>query len=198
MRSVFFVCLLVFGWVATAQFSKDVWHEGYLVTVDEDTIRGELKYDQDANVVQLIRNNVVKTFSSHTIFYFEIFDKIVQNYRQFYSIPYNVRYDYQIPILFELLYEGPLSLLARETIVHETINTNSAYWGTGVMRDRVAYTFYFLDKNGKMQEYNGKKPDLLHIMAKKSTQVKSFIKKNRLNITETRDIIRITAFYNSI
>jgi hypothetical protein len=198
MRFILFGFILSASLFSFGQFSKDEWHDGFLVTVDEDTIRGELKYDEDANVVQVIRGGSVKTFSSHTIFYFEIFDKLVQNYRQFYSIPYSVNYDYKVPILFELLYEGPLSLLARETIVQETVNSTSAYWGTGVVRDRVAYTYYFLDKNGKISMFTGKKADLLRIMAKKSPQVKAFMKKNRLNVTETRDIIRVTSFYNSL
>lgn len=199
MKKLFLLILLFGSFITHAQeFSKDVWHDGYLISTDGDTIRGLVKYDMEANIVQVIHRNVVKTYSSHKVFYFEIFDKVVENYRQFYSIPYGVNYNYEIPIIFEVLYEGPLSLLAREAIVQESVSNSSAYWGGSFTRDKVAYTFYFLDKQGTISYFSGKRNDLYDIMAKRSGDVKSFIKKNRLKTDEVRDLIRITAFYNSI
>ncbi len=182
-----------------AQFSNEVWHDGFLVTTEDDTLKGLIKYDMEANIVQLIVNkSKVQTFSSHKIFYFEIFDKVVKNYRQFYSIPYEVNYDYTIPIIFEVLYEAPLSLLAREALVQENVPNSSIYWSGTIMQDKMMKTFYFLDKKGNIQLYTGKRSDLLTIMARKSNAVKDFIKKNNLKTDEVRDLIRITAFYNSI
>lgn len=199
MRQYLYIFLLV-SFFATRgqQFSNEVWHDGFLVTMEDDTVRGLLKYDMEANVVQLIQNNVVKTYSSHKVFYFEIFDQLVKNYRQFYSVPYHVNYDYEIPIIFEVLYEGPLSLLSREAVVQETVSSGAAYWAGSYVRDKMAYTFYFLDKEGSIKRYTGKKADLMAIMSKKSGDVKNFIKKNKLRTDELRDLIRITAFYNSI
>lgn len=200
MRKLIFIFLLAGGFFTSRaqEFSKELWHDGFLVTTDDDTVRGLLKYDMEANVVQLIQNNVVKTFSSHKVFYFEIFDKLVKNYRQFYSIPYSVNYDYEIPIIFEVLYEGPLSLLSREAVVQETVSNSSAYWAGSYVRDVLSHTYYFLDKEGNIKRYTGKKNDLLGIMSRKSGDVKGFIKKNKLKTDELRDLIRITAFYNSI
>lgn len=200
MRKLVLMFLLVTGLVAARaqEFSSEVWHDGYLVSTDQDTVRGLIKYDMEANIVQLIQGNVVKTYSSHKVFYFEIYDKVVDNYRQFYSIPYNVNYNYKIPIIFEVLYEGPLSLLAREAIVQESVSNSSAYWGGSFLQDKVQYTFYFLDKQGNIDFYTGKKADLINIMARHSTEVKNFIKKNRLKTDEVRDLIRITAFYNAL
>tara|TARA_B100001250_G_scaffold388841_1_gene387436 strand:- start:144 stop:746 length:603 start_codon:yes stop_codon:yes gene_type:complete len=200
MRKSFFVIFLcLFALQGFSQeFSSEVWHDGYLVTSDQDTLSGLLKYDMEANVVQVIQNQVVKTFSSHKIFYVEIYDKILSSYRQFYSIPYDVNYNYKIPILFEVLYEGPLSLLSREQIVQEATNTSSAYWGGSFVRDVVAYTFYFLDKEGNIDMFTGKRADLLEIMYKHSREVREYVKDNHLKTDEVRDLIRITAFYNSL
>ncbi|WP_421869169.1 hypothetical protein [Marinoscillum sp.] len=200
MRKSFF---LIFLWLFTfkgvcQEFSSEVWHDGFLVTSDQDTLQGLLKYDMESNIVQVIQNQIVKTYSSHKVFYFEIYDKIVSSYRQFYSIPYNVNYNYKIPILFEVLYEGPLSLLSREAVVQETVSNSSAYWGGSFVRDVVNYTFYFLDKQGNIDSYTGKKADLLAIMTKHERDVKDYIKKNKLKTDEIRDLIRITAFYNSL
>lgn len=200
MKHFIFSLFLVISLRASAQqFSNEVWHDGFLVTTEDDTLRGLIKYDMEANIVQLIVDNaVVKTFSSHKTFYFEIFDKVVENYRQFYSIPYQVNYNYTIPIFFEVLYEGPLSLLAREAIVQETVPNSSAYWSGSYTREMVSYSFYFLDKDGNIKLFSGKKADLYAIMSRKLNDVKNFVKKNKLKIDEVRDLIRITAFYNSI
>lgn len=200
MRKLLFIVFLLASAVSikAQEFSSEVWHDGFLVTTDEDTLRGLVKYDMESNIVQVIQNQVVKTYSSHKVFYFEIYDKIVSSYRQFYSIPYNVNYNYKIPIIFEVLYEGPLSLMARESIVQENVSNNSAYWGGSFLMDVVNYTFYFLDKEGNMDIYTGKKGDLLEIMSKHGRDVKNFIKQNKLKTDEVRDLIRITAFYNSI
>lgn len=185
---------------ASAQkFSSELWHDGYLVSTDQDTLNGSIKYDMETNIVQVLQGNIVKTFSSHKLFYFEIYDQLLENYRQFYSIPYNVNYNYEIPILFEVLYEGPLSLLAREEIVQETVNNSSAYWAASTyIRDVVSYTFFFLDKEGNIDLFTGKRNDLLQIMRKHQSEVKNFVKKNRLKTDEVPDLIRITAFYNSL
>lgn len=195
---IFFLSLISIG-SFSQKFSSEIFHEGYLVTSDKDTVKGSLKYDLETNVLLLIVNGKTQSYSSHKVFYFEIFDSILNNYRQFYSVPYTVSYQYKIPIFFELVYEGKLSLLQREAIVQQTANNGSAYWGGGsIQRTVVVYDYYFLDSNGKIQFYSGRKKDLYVILSKKLSDIKKFIKENKLDIDDPRDLIRITAFYNSI
>ncbi|MEM6736079.1 MAG: hypothetical protein AAGC64_00620 [Bacteroidota bacterium] len=192
-----FICLSITG--LSQRFSSEVFHEGFVVTSDKDTLKGDLKYDLEANVLTLVTTGKTKSFSSHKVFYFEIFDKILNNYRQFYSIPYHVNFDYKIPVFFEVVYEGKLSLLRREQTVVQTVNTSSAYWGGGNIRQNVIqYSYYFLDEKGKITFFTGRKKDLLQFMSKKQIEIKQFIKQNRLDTDESADLVRITAFYNSI
>ena len=138
MKSLlFFFSILCCLWGFSQRFSSDIFHKGYLVTAEKDTLKGELKYDLEANVLTLVGGGKTWSFSSHKIFYFEIFDKIQNNYRQFYSIPYNVNFDYKIPVFFEVVYEGKLSLLRREQIVTRSVNNSSVYWGGGNVRQNV-------------------------------------------------------------
>ncbi|MEP1033437.1 hypothetical protein [Ekhidna sp.] len=196
-----FIFLLTIGTLGlSAQtFSSDVFHQGFMVTTEKDTIKGDLKYDLDANILTVVYKGKTKSFSSHKVFYFEIFDSILNNYRQFYSIPYTVNIDYKIPVFFELVYEGKLSLMAREHIVSQTVNSSSAYWGGGnSTRLVIQYTFYFMNNKGEISYYSGRKKDLLTLMIKKQSAVKKFIKDNKLDTDEMADLVRITSFYNSI
>ena len=194
-------CIFLFCSVAvfSQRFSSEVFHEGFLVTSDRDTVKGNLKYDLEANILTVIDKGRTKSFSSHKVFYFEIFDKVLNNYRQFYSIPYTVNVGYKIPVFFELVYEGKLSLMTREHLITQTVNNTSAYWGGGAANQLVLkYSFYFMDNEGKITYFTGKKKDLLLFMSKKQSDVKKFIKDNRLDTDEMADLVRITAFYNSI
>ena len=184
--------------LSAQQFSSDFWHDGFVVTAKGDTLRGQVKYDMETNVI-LLQNANFKTLSSFQVFYFNIYDKLVENYRQFYSIPYRLKYDHETPVFFELLFEGPLSLLAREAIVQETVPLgNSVTRGSTVIRNKVALEFYFVDKEGDLAAYSGKRSDLYEIMVRKEKKVREFIKSNGLKTDNARDLVRITAFYNSI
>lgn len=170
-----------------------------MVTSEQDTLQGNIKYDMTADAVQIQVGEVMKTYSSRKLLFFEIFDESVETYRQFYSLAYAVNYDYKVPILFEVLYEGPLTLLIREAIVEETIPQMQTYAMGGYnTRQRLAYTYYFLDSKGNITLYNGKKGELNALMGNKMPSVKEFIKDNKLKTDRMRDLVRITAFYNSL
>ena len=186
--------LMVYG----QEFSSDLFHEGFLVTTKKDTLRGALKYDMQQNIVHMIDQGKIKTYSSQKIFYFEIFDVSVDNYRQFYALPYKVGMSYKIPILFELQYEGPLSLLTREAIIQETVASTGTYWGGGYTQLRLIYTYFFVNKKGEITLFTGRKKELMELMKDKSKYLKEYIKEYKLQVDEIQDLIRITAFYNSI
>lgn len=201
-RYIILLTLVVFFCQANAQeFPSRMWHEGYLVTSKEDTIRGLLKYDMDTDIVQvLISQDQLKTFTSKKILYFEIYDKTVKNYRQFYALPFQVRVDYKTQSLFEVLYEGPLTLLVKEKIIMVSDPYNQAYFsGPSLSREKLSYSYFFINQKGEMTEYtSGKRADLMAILKKNPNKVREYIKKNKLKTDKMRDIVRITAFYNSL
>jgi hypothetical protein len=188
---------LLLSFLLHAQFSSDHWHEGILVTSGQDTLYGEIKYNLETNMVQVSIRNNVSAYSSYNILYFEIFDQVYQSYREFYTLPYKYKGNYESPIIFELLYEGGLSLLSREKIEQEPVSTGFTY-GPRIMQPKLNYDFYFLDTKGRMTYFGGVKNDLLNILGDKRIQIKNYIKKNRLKTDEIGDLVRITSFYNSI
>ena len=197
--------LVFFGFTsARCQVSADYWHEGFVVTIDHDTLNGTIKYDLETNMVQINVQNQIRAFSSYKVFYFELFDEVYKNYRQFYTIPYKLKANYSAPVIFELLYEGGLSLLSREKIVQVSPTSNPIYYSSRGMyspsftQTLVEYDYYFLDKKGLIMYFDGSRNDLLRIMSKKKEEVKSFMQKNRLKPSDMKDLIRIASFYNSI
>ncbi|MDN5202858.1 hypothetical protein QQ008_15820 [Fulvivirgaceae bacterium BMA10] len=201
MRTLFVLVFLIIVQSSFGQeFPSQLWHEGKLVTVDSDTISGELKYDLDNDLVQISVNKVIKTYSSRKIFYFEIFDEFYENYRYFYSLPYRTTANYETPILFEVLYEGPLTLLCREYITQETVPQYSYYRRGNTYRSsyKLDFNYYFVSKGGSINQYFLKKKELLDVMQRKSGEVKQFMKNNNLKYDKRGDLVRITAYYNSL
>lgn len=191
----FFVSL-----VSAQNFPSEIWHDGTLVTIEDDTLQGDIKYSIDADLIQVRnKNNVVSAFSSRKILYFEIFDTTIDNYRLFYSLPFALKTSYQVPVLFEVLHEGKLSLLGREKIVQD-FNPYYGVYGRAFYGDRfrLDYDYFFLAENGKIQRYSMKKKDLLRIMGKRSSEIKQYIKKNRLKHDRLADLVRITSYYNAL
>ena len=150
-----------------------------------------------ANSIQVKTKDKAYSFSSHNLLFCEFLDVTIDNKRRFYAMPYELRKGFKAKVLFELLFEGPTSLLAREEIVQETTPNNNIYGGT-ISRNRLKYYYYLLDNNGRIRYFNGKKPELLSLLRDKSGPVKSFMKENKLKTDDVRDLIRIIAFYNSI
>lgn len=195
---VLIICCFAVFTTRGQEFSSELFHEGFLVTNKNDTLRGALKYDMQQNIVHMIDAGKVKTYTSQKIFYFEIYDVTVDNFRQFYSLPYKVGMNYKIPILFELQYEGPLSLMTREAIVQETVPSTGTYWGGSYTQLRLVYSFFFVDKKGNIVQYLGRKKELFGLMKDKQKYLKEYLKEYKLQVDEIQDLIRITAFYNSI
>jgi len=204
-RGLLILLIIHLSFTGFAQdFPSELWHTGKLVLLSEDTIIGKIKYDLQNDAVQINVRNVVKTYSARKILYFEIFDETIDSYRHFYALPYSVQKNYEIPLLFEVLYEGHLSLLCREEIVTEAVPQYNSYpyYGnspySNQKRARLNYKYYFLDERGGIQDYNMKKSELMTFFKKQQQQVKQYIKKNNLKHDQMRDLVRVTAYYNAL
>ena len=87
MNKVFFMLLFPLNMLAQ-QFPSDLWHPGLLVTNDGDTIKGDLKYDFENQSIQLDDGQTLKAYNVNNLFFFEIYDETIKDYRQFYSLMY--------------------------------------------------------------------------------------------------------------
>ena len=194
--------LLVFLFAVTGvyaqQFPSEVWHEGMIVLIQGDSLWGNIKYNQETDIVQFTRDNkTINTYTPRKLLFFEIFDEISSAYRQFYSLPYQVKPNFETQILFEVLYEGPLTLLSRESIQYQTTNNPYSFAGT-YTRLILVYTYFFLDLKGNISKYSGKKSELYPIFKRKQAEIKNFVRENKLRHDRRKDLIQIVAYYNSL
>jgi len=199
-KALVLLLILVSAITAHAQFPSELWHEGEVVLLQGDTLKGLVKYDLETDIVQYTRDKkTIKTYTARKLLHFEIFDNTSGRYRSFYVLPYNLNGNYQAPIIFELVYEGKkLTLLSREAIEYQVTNYPYSVAGS-YTRLELVYTHFFLTDEGNILRFDGKKKDLLRgVMARKSSDIKKFIKTNRLRVERRPDLVKIVAYFNSL
>lgn len=164
---------------------------------DQDTLKGQVKYDLSSDVVQVEINQRVLTFSAKKLFFFEIDDVTIENYRQFYVLPFEVSYNFKAPVIFEVVLEGRTTLLCREKIVIQ--NTRYSPYATSSYSRRILeYDYYLLDERGDIVEFRAKKKDLLAALKRREREIKQYITANNLRVDKKTDLARIIAFYNAL
>jgi hypothetical protein len=181
------------------QWAFEMWHDGRIVLDQGDTLRGSVKYDLQQDIVQFTSNNqTVEVFSARKVLFFEIFDNTVRKYRQFYSLPFNAGQSssYKSLVFFELLKNGKLSLLSRESV--ELRSQSTGYYGSFYTRQVLINKFFFLDEKGEVTEFVGNKNDLLSLFGKKSDDVEKYMHEHHLKIDDKYEFAQIVAYYNTL
>src|SRR6478736_4081423 len=145
MRFLIFLALTFSfsGLYAQQRYSFEYWHDGKVVLESGDTINSKIKYNLQTDIIQASINKKIQTYSARKVLSFEIFDSVEKQYRQFYSMPYTTSSEYKSPIFFELLVEGKMTLLCRETLEYRTV-TNSFYGFGNSQRLVMIYHYYLL------------------------------------------------------
>jgi hypothetical protein len=198
VTSALLIVMIFFCAEATAQkFPSDLWHEGKIVLLEGDTLRGSVKYDLQQDLVQYgVATERTTAFSARKVLFFEIFDNSVRSYRQFFALPFTTTSGYKAPVFFELLEEGKMTLLSRESVEYRTYN--SPYYMGSYSRLVLVHKYYFLDDKGEISEFTGNKNDLMQLMKNKGDEVEKYIKANKLRQDDKHDFTRIVAYYNSL
>lgn len=192
-----YVLLFFLSISATAlsqDFSFEYWHSGYLIVEGGDTLKGQIKYNLQTDLIQYQNASRVETFTARKVVFFEIFDALSKDYRRFYSLPYASSGGYRAPTFFELLTEGKMTLLARENLEYKTYS--SFYYYGSYTRLVLVYKYFLLEENGEIEEFQGKKNDWIYAMGNRGSDVQKYVKSNKLDFDDKKDLTKIVEYYN--
>ncbi len=192
-----FALILLATEIHAQKFPSDYWHEGKIVLEAGDTIRGNIKYDLQNDLLQFEKDGRLESFSARKAIFFEIFDKTSKRYRDFYSLPYAATGVYKAPIFFELLSEGKMTLLCRESIEFKSYPNSFYYYGS-TTRLVLVNKYFLLKDNGTIEPFVGKRNDLIYLMGNKGETVEKFIKTNKLSVDNKYQFAEIVSYYNSL
>ncbi len=196
---IFFV-VGVFLQAKSQEFPSQLWHDGKIVLLEGDTLRGQIRYSQETEIVEFMSKgmNTAIAFTGRKLLYFEIFDGTVNQYREFFALPYALSGNYETPVLFEVIHEGqPFSLLSRERVEYRVVNSPYAV-GASYSRLELMYTYYFLNGKGRIIRYNGSKKELPYIFKNRAAQIKKYVKSNRIRSDNRADLLKVLMYYNTL
>jgi len=200
MSRIFFLVVVVCAGILNVraqEFAFEFWHDGKIVLENGDTLKGNVKYNMQTDLVQLQVGDRLETYTARKLLYLEIYDKTVRRYRRMYSLPYNTSGEYRAPVIFELMEEGKITLLCREALEYRTFSSSFYYYGN-FTRLMVVYKYFLLQENGGIVPFEGRRNDWLDLMTTRKDEVQKFAKANRLDFDEKYDLSRIIAYYNSM
>ncbi|HBK87544.1 MAG: hypothetical protein U0289_11455 [Cyclobacteriaceae bacterium] len=183
--------------VQAQKFPSDFWHEGRIVLETGDTLHCNIKYDLQNDIIQSELNGRLESFTPRKAVFFEIFDKTSKRYRSFYSLPYSATGQYRATIFFELLAEGKMTLLSRESIEFRNYPSSFYYYGS-TSRMVLVNKYFLLKENGDIQAFTGKRNDLLELMGRQQDAVQKYIKANKLSLENKYQFADIVKYYNSL
>lgn len=203
VRGFFIFTILFFFFVFLGKSQKlpqDMWHPGFIVLDKEDTLQGKIQYDFESNLVQFTSNETVKTFSSQNVLFFKFHCQFFKRVRSVYSIPYELKGRVKIPVFFEILEEGEITLMAREYVVIENNNrfanpiyrTNRSFGN----REILTYNYFLLTGDGTIHKFSEKKRDLYEFFGKYKPEMEFYIKEKKLKVDRQGDLVAIMKYYN--
>lgn len=181
---------------------NEMWHPGMVVLESGDTLRGNLQYDFKTNLVQLTDEKRIQTFTSQKLLYLSFHCQYFKRIRYFYSIPYRLKGNMNVPVLFEILAEGKITLMTREYVILENNNRfgNPMYRPRGgfYSREILTYDYYFLTDDGRISKYEEKKKDLFPYFGRYEKEMADYMKDRRLKADKQGDLVKIITYYNEL
>jgi hypothetical protein len=209
--------------IFSQQNRNNDWYDGQLTLENNMIIQGLIQYDYQSDIVKIKTRDNIKSFTAKQCLIIEFFDEVRNQRREFFSLPYAIKEsNYEVPIFFEVITFGEkITLLARQSI--GTI-TERAMPGPGMgygiyppmgamfTREVELEAFYVLKGKNKIRKLtddsylpytnskfkNINKKILSDVTRDRDSELKSYIKKNKLNIAKRNELIRIIEFYNTI
>jgi hypothetical protein len=211
------LCWCVFvSTLKAQQLDVQEWPNGQVILATGDTLYGSVVYHQTEEVIRLIRQDGTnQAFTPVGVRSFTVTDDRSQYQKVFRSYFWNRGNDisdYQVPAFFEVLQEGPYTLVKREGISFRNQSPSAMYAGYGRYYDPYGTGYYpgyrsqpvivdilFLyTPHQKIQALRNLRRDLEELYGNKSGAMKQFIKTHHLSYNDTGDVMKMIRYFNSL
>jgi hypothetical protein len=180
--------------ISFTSLASEEWNRGVVFLNSNETVYGDINYNQDFEIVQCKTKHGIKAFSTFNAHSFRYFDKESAVYR-FFKVYEERKGYYKKKIFYEVVLEGYVSMLRRKKYI---IPTNSYLIINDTPSEEKDYDYY-LSAEGRVRDLRKFKRFILNdLMKDKKTEIMSFVKDQKLEMYFLRDQILIVDFYNSL
>lgn len=169
-----------------------LWQSGTVLLEDGSRFDGPIRYDRLRDVIEVNVAGKARIFRSRQISQLEIFQdqpqmmsatgEVNRKKTVYYSLPFDDKQGSENPKLFQVVVDGNTSLLTR--------------WEKG----NVFYNrkLYLLNQDGKITEIKQRRGSVIKGFDDKHAELKSFIKEEKLNMYDMRDLVTLVQEYNEL
>ncbi len=180
---------------------RDRWQKGRVVLSERDTLKGQINYDPDTDILRINVQNTVKTFSPQRVLAFDFYDSQRDEVRTFHTFRYGAYSNYETPVFFETALDGePLSVLLRETVRLETMPVYDPFMHRSFFGQqmRVVAELYIKNERDKIRKYGGNRRELMNLLRPYQQEIRRYMKANRFKHSNGDHVIRIVRYYNDL
>lgn len=210
MKKLFYVsvliCILqiiVSTPVFAQNFSKEYWHTGEVYLFTEESIKGSIRYDLDQNNITIrTPDNKLRSYNASQVEQFWIEDELQKRVRYFYALPQITKDDYRVLYFFELLTEGKITLLCRESFVVRQAGYYSPYmwggWANGGSYVVQEDDYFLLNNEGNVADVEEDREAIMRLFGEKKEVMELYLIDHNNKLRNREDLLKTVRYYNEV
>lgn len=196
LYTLIFILLLV---IPYSSFSKkkpdgDIWNPGVLVLKNNETVKGDIYYNSEYDLVQIKLDDQIKTYSAYHVQYFQFYDEIREINRLYATMEtFATKKKRKGVAFYEVLIDGEMVLLRKEDI-HYFQDYEILYNAIDLVPSLASKHYVFFKEN--LINFKNFRKEILPLMADKAEDIEKYIKDNNFNTQDLVGQILIIDYYN--
>jgi hypothetical protein len=202
MKQLLFL-LLAFCFCVTESVAQSINKpsDGLIVLSDQTKVRGSVSHNKELGAVVVAQGKRIFTFRPHQVENFSYFDERLRQVRQFYTMPVaEPNSDYPKWEFFELLHDGPYTLLSQE-ITRERLEYMphpASLQPVPVRVQVIMNNFYVITPDGSLKPLPDNRDDLFEMFPEHTSQLMLYRKQQRLQLDNPVDMAMLFSHLNSL
>ncbi len=192
-------------------FENQSWLYGKVVLTTGDSLQGAMLYFPAQDVVQIAsEDGAINSFTAVNVRHFSISGVYEGKPQLFKSLLWrrdNQQGDFRVPVFFEQVCQGPIVLLKRyngvkttkltdETATTSLIPQDYPHFATN--GDELQEVYYILLAEDEIVQLRNRKRELQRLFGDKSGQMRQYVRANKLDFNNSKDLLTIVNHYNSL
>ena len=177
--------------------STAFWCPGQITLENQQVITGDINYELKFNAIQVRKDGTVRTYTAEQIAHFDLFDKVKHRDRRYVAIDYPLAEGYRRKTFFEVLTDGPMTVLRKTKYVRRPRVTED-FRAPHVYLNAVCRHTYYLFNDGELTELDDFQKQVLPLMERHEAVVRDYIQRCRLKLRKIHEQMRIVHLYNQL
>jgi hypothetical protein len=200
MKKLIFLFIFFYCFLYHSSFSLPSnvnWKNGFMILKNHETLKGEITYNLQNDLVQIKIGDKIKTFTPFNVQYFQVYDESQQRNRFFTAIDANMEEKSRKgrKTFLEVLVKGEIIILQKEEVksmpVYNILTSDISF------TPAVEYSNFVYCKDN-IVEIKKFKRDVLPLMKDEEAKILKYIDSRNMDLNNFEHQLLIIDYYNYI